>query len=151
MEQEHRWNDQKGADLRGAREHDTQFSMTLAERHRSMIVSAGHRLAHELGHLGCPAPQTEIARRCGVDHWSQASLDEAVTAAEREGLLHRLPLGWLAPAQALGTDAGPRPLGRQVASSHEWPEPSGLGRPEHAQHGGRRLEPLAERTSRVES
>ncbi len=116
-----------------------------------MLLSAGHRLAHELWSLGCPAPRAEIAQRCGVDHWSEATLDEAVVAAEREGLLHRLPLGWLAPAQALGTDLGSRPLGRRWARSHDLPEPSGRGAPERTEHGERSLESLAEGAPRVES
>src|SRR5579875_1854384 len=80
----------------------------LAERHRRMVDSAGRRLAQELYTFGCPAPRTELARRCGVDHWSQATLDEAVAAAERDGLVRRLPLGWIAPANSLGVARRPR-------------------------------------------
>lgn len=87
----------------------------LAERHRRMVDSAGRRLARELYSYGCPAPRSELARRCGVDHWSQATLDEAVRAAERDGLIRALPMGWLAPVNSLGagrrprSDAGRRP------------------------------------------
>jgi len=72
-----------------------------------MVDSAGRRLASELYTYGCPAPRTELARRCGVDHWSQASLDEAVQAAERDGLIRSLPMGWIAPVNSFG--AAPRP------------------------------------------
>jgi hypothetical protein len=80
----------------------------LAERHRRMVDSAGRRLAQELYTFGCPAPRSELARRCGVDHWSQATLDEAVSAAERDGLVRSLPLGWIAPVNSLGAARRPR-------------------------------------------
>lgn len=79
----------------------------LAERHRAAVDSAARRLALELNASGCPAPRAELARRCHVDHWSQATLDEAVTAAERAGLIRALPMGWVAPVGFLGV--GDRP------------------------------------------
>lgn len=66
-----------------------------------MVDSAARRLARELYNIGCPVPRTELARRCYVDHWSQASLDEAISAAERFGLIRVLPLGWVAPVNGL--------------------------------------------------
>ena len=80
-----------------------------------MVDSAALRLAHELYNYGCPAPRSELARRCGVDHWSKATLDEAVAAGERSGLLRSLPMGWVAPVEPLGgtrrkrLDMHPRP------------------------------------------
>lgn len=71
-----------------------------------MVISAGHCLAHELNAHGCPAPRTELARRCGVDHWSQATLDEAIDAAARDGLVRTLPLGWVAPVGWYGPTPG---------------------------------------------
>lgn len=62
-----------------------------------MVNSAARRLAQELYAYGCPAPRRELARRCGVDHWSQATLDEAISAAERFGLIREMPMGWVAP------------------------------------------------------
>jgi hypothetical protein len=129
----------------------TYRAAVLAERHQRMITSAGHLLAHELGRLGCPAPRAEIARRCGVDHWSESSLEEAVLAAEREGLLHRLPLGWLAPAQALGTGVEPRLGQRHRTRSLAGRQRSGGAGAERAQGGGRSGEPLPEGPPRVES
>ena len=73
-----------------------------------MVDSAGRRLAQELYTYGCPAPRAELARRCGVDHWSQATLDEAVSSAERDGLVRRLPLGWIAPVNSFGAAHRPR-------------------------------------------
>jgi hypothetical protein len=78
------------------------YERIMAERHRRMVDSAAHRLARELNAYGCPAPRSELARRCGVDHWSKATLDEAIAAGERSGLLRTLPLGWVAPVDHLG-------------------------------------------------
>jgi len=94
----------------------------LAERHQRMVVSAGRRLARELYVYGCPAPRTELARRCGVDHWSQATLDEAVSAAERDGLIRKLPMGWIAPVNSLGS-------GRRPATDPTSQEPLDRRRP----------------------
>jgi hypothetical protein len=74
----------------------------MAERHRRMVDSAAHRLARELNAFGCPIPRSELARRAGVDHWSKATLDEAIAAGERGGLLRSMPMGWVAPAEPLG-------------------------------------------------
>lgn len=79
-----------------------------------MVAGAGHRLARELYALGCPAPRTELARRCGVDHWSQATLDEAIQAGERDGLLRALPMGWVAPVRSFGFATRPAPGGRDL-------------------------------------
>lgn len=66
-----------------------------------MVDSAARRLARELNAFGCPAPRSELARRAGVDHWSKATLDEAVAAGERSGLFRSMPMGWVAPAGPL--------------------------------------------------
>ena len=81
------------------------YDRIMAERHHRMVDSAARRLARELNAYGCPAPRSELARRCGVDHWSRATLDEAVAAGERAGLLKALPMGWVAPVDHLGTSA----------------------------------------------
>ena len=73
----------------------------MAERHHRMVDSAARRLARELNAYGCPVPRSELARLCGVDHWSKATLDEAIAAGERGGLLRILPLGWVAPVDHL--------------------------------------------------
>jgi hypothetical protein len=76
----------------------------MVERHRRMVDSAARRLARELYAVGCPAPRSELARRCGVDHWSKAVLDEAIAAGERSGLIRSLPMGLVAPViDHLGT------------------------------------------------
>lgn len=93
------------------------YERIMAERHRRTVDSAGRRLAHELNTYGCPAPRSELARRCGVDHWSKATLDEAVAAAERAGLLRALPMGWVAPAQALGSPGSRRASGLRLRST----------------------------------
>lgn len=93
------------------------YERIMAERHNRMVDSAGRRLAHELNTYGCPAPRSELARRCGVDHWSKATLDEAVAAAEREGLLKSLPMGWVAPADALGGATRGRARGLHLDSA----------------------------------
>jgi len=87
------------------------YDRIMAERHRRMVDSAARRLARELNTYGCPAPRTELARRAGVDHWSKATLDEAVAAGDRSGLLRALPMGWVAPAEPLGAASGRRLLG----------------------------------------
>ncbi len=73
-----------------------------------MASSGARRLARELYYCGCPMPRAELARRCGVDHWSQATLDEAISSGEQAGLLKTLPLGWVAPSPgfAVGTRRG---------------------------------------------
>jgi hypothetical protein len=89
------------------------YDRIMAERHRRMVDSAARRLARELNTFGCPAPRSELARRAGVDHWSKATLDEAVAAGERSGLLRSLPMGWVAPVGPLGSAATRRTLGVQ--------------------------------------
>ncbi len=79
------------------------YDRIITERHNRMVDSAARRLARELNAYGCPAPRSELARRCGVEHWSKATLDEAVAAGERAGLLRPLPMGWVAPADPLGS------------------------------------------------
>jgi hypothetical protein len=87
----------------------------MIERHRRVVDSAARRLARELYAIGCPAPRPELARRCGVDHWSQATFDEAIAAGERVGLMRSLPMGWVAPvidhlgAARRRTPINPRP------------------------------------------
>jgi hypothetical protein len=90
------------------------YDRIMAERHNRMVDSAARRLARELNAYGCPAPRSELARRCGVDHWSKATLDEAVAAGERSGLLRALPMGWVAPVNNLGGRLNS--LGTDVAS-----------------------------------
>ena len=81
---------------------ESLYDRIMAERHRRMVDSAARRLARELNAYGCPAPRLELARRCGVDHWSKATLDEAVAAGDRSGLLKAMPMGWVAPVDYLG-------------------------------------------------
>lgn len=104
----------------------------MAERHRRMVDSAARRLARELNAFGCPAPRAELARRCGVDHWSKATLDEAVAAGERSGLLKALPMGWVAPVDHLGTRA--QRLGADAPNRR----PARLWRRRHHQPAGDR-------------
>ena len=94
------------------------YDRIMAERHRRMVDSAAHRLARELNAFGCPASRSELARRAGVDHWSQATLDEAVAEGERSGLLRALPMGWVAPAAPIGGIAGRRTLGVHPRPTH---------------------------------
>ncbi|HWE59588.1 MAG TPA: hypothetical protein VG228_07830 [Solirubrobacteraceae bacterium] len=92
------------------------YDRIITERHNRMVDSAARRLARELNAYGCPAPRSELARRCGVEHWSKTTLDEAAAAAERAGLLRSLPLGWVAPADPLGGTNRRRGMGL-----HPWP------------------------------
>ena len=91
----------------------------LAERHRRMVDSAARRLARELYAYGCPAPRAELTRRCGVDHWSQATLDEAIAAAERFGLIKVLPLGWVAPVSGVAVPRRPTDSIRRHVHRHK--------------------------------
>ncbi|MGH2836584.1 MAG: hypothetical protein ACRDKD_10245 [Solirubrobacteraceae bacterium] len=87
------------------------YDQIMVERHRRMVDSAARRLARELNTYGCPAPRSKLARRAGVDHWSKATLDEAVAAGERIGLFRSLPMGWVAPAEPLGSVTNRRTAG----------------------------------------
>lgn len=102
------------------------YDRIMTERHNRMVDSAARRLARELNAYGCPAPRSELAQRCGVDHWSRATLDEAIRAGERAGLLRILPMGWVAPAAPLGAmnrrrgiGLHPRPTRQQAAPRTE--------------------------------
>ncbi len=90
---------------------DGLYDRIMAERHLRMVDSAARCLARELNTDGYPASRSELARRAGVDHWSEATLDEAIVAAERSGLLRSLPMGWVAPAEPLGGATSQRTLG----------------------------------------
>lgn len=76
----------------------------LAKRHDLMVSASAHALARELTAWGCPMRVRDLAEHCHVSHWSAATLDEAIDRAEREGLLRRLPLGWLAAPDSAGLD-----------------------------------------------
>ncbi|MGH2843966.1 MAG: hypothetical protein ACRDKL_10330 [Solirubrobacteraceae bacterium] len=96
---------------------DGLYDRIMAERHCRMVDSAARRLASELNAFGCPIHRAELARRCGVEHWSRATLDEAVAAGERSGLLKALALGWVAPVDHLGAGAS-RPV---AGVGNPWP------------------------------
>jgi len=63
-------------------------------RHEMVVTAEIRRLVRELSALG-PMPREKLAMVSGVVHWSDGTLDEALSAGERAGLLRRLPLGWV--------------------------------------------------------
>lgn len=63
-------------------------------RHEILVTAEIRRLVRELLALG-PMPKEKLATVSGVAHWSEGTLDEALSAGEQAGLLRRLPLGWV--------------------------------------------------------
>lgn len=87
------------------RKHPSAPAGALAKRHDLMVSASAHALARELAAWGCPMRVRDLAEHCHASQWSAATLDEAIDQAEREGLLRRLPLGWLAGPGSAGSGA----------------------------------------------
>lgn len=68
-------------------------------RHEIVVTAEIRRLVRTLSDLG-PMPREKLATVSGVAHWSDGTLDEALNAGERAGLLRRLPLGWVEATSA---------------------------------------------------
>lgn len=78
-----------------------------SDPHRSTVVAAEvRRLQRRLLAIG-PMPKQQLARECGAEHWREGTLEEAICEGERQGLLRRLPLGWV---EATPRAADSRPL-----------------------------------------
>ncbi len=88
-------------------------SRVRMDRHRRAVLSAEvHMLVSELQIQG-PLTRTALARRCRANHWTEGSLDAAIQAGVRQGVLVRRPFGYVDVARA----PRPAPSARRSADT----------------------------------